>query len=305
MEDRTAFSAYTSGLTETDPGVFSITAIAPVVPPNPNITSPGVSTVGKPDISGDVPNYTHPQVGGADESLTTTITALTSTELGTDADFLDVSKWWASVGEMIEDEEDVELAAAQIQKIGTYISAYQAEIQNQLNTFNKENVKYQANVQAEISKHQTDAAEAQKESDLTLQASIQDYTLELQQYGADVNKYQAEVNTQVSEYSQKLSQYQTELQTSLQAWQQEQNEKVARYQAKVQDAINQFNEENVEYQAQLQVSIQNSNLKPNHYANESKKYYEWAVQEVNMYIQNNSKVIGRTMAAQAAQQQRA
>ena len=305
MEDRTAFSAYTSGLTETDPGVLSITAIAPVVPPNPNITSPGVSTVGKPDISGDVPNYTHPQVGGADESLTTTITALTSTELGTDADFLDVSKWWASVGEMIEDEEDVELAAAQIQKIGTYISAYQAEIQNQLNTFNKENVKYQANVQAEISKHQTDAAEAQKESDLTLQASIQDYTLELQRYGADINKYQAEVNTQVSEYSQKLSQYQTELQTSLQAWQQEQNEKVARYQAEVQDAINQFNEENVEYQAQLQVSIQNSNLKPNHYANESKKYYEWAVQEVNMYIQNNSKVIGRTMAAQAAQQQRA
>jgi len=50
------------------------------------------------------------------------------------------------------------------------------------------------------------------------------------------------------------------------------------------------------------VSIQNSNLKPNHYANESRKYYEWAIQEINMYIQNNSKIIGRTMAAQAAQQ---
>ena len=41
-----------------------------------------------------------------------------------------------------------------------------------------------------------------------------------------------------------------------------------------------------------------------YYSNESKKYYEWAIAEVNMYIQNNSKMINKTMAAQAAQQRR-
>ena len=41
-----------------------------------------------------------------------------------------------------------------------------------------------------------------------------------------------------------------------------------------------------------------------YYSNEAKKYYEWAVAEVNMYIQNNSKMINKTMAANAAAQQR-
>ena len=274
MEARTAFSSYTSGLSETDPGVLNITVVAPSSPANPAISSPGVATVSKATITGNAPTYLKPTQS------------------------FDITQFET----FLETEEDIELAQGQLGRLNLEMAEYQANIQNELNEFNKENSIYQANIQAEISKHQTDASEAQKEGDLTLQASIQDYTLELQKYGAEVNTYQAKVNTEVSEYSQKLSQYQTELQTSLQAWQQEANEKVARYQAKVQDAINKFNEENAEYQAQLQVSIQNSNLKPNHYANESKKYYEWAVQEVNMYIQNNSKIIGRTIAAQAAQQ---
>ena len=40
------------------------------------------------------------------------------------------------------------------------------------------------------------------------------------------------------------------------------------------------------------------------YSNESKKYYDWAKLEINSYIQNNSKMIQQTIAAQqqAAQQ---
>ena len=274
LEAKTTFSSYTSGLSETDPGILSITAVAPVPPSSPNITSPGISTIAKPDISGNAPTYTKP------------------------SQTFDISQFET----FLETEEDSELAQIQLGRLNLEMSEYQTDIQNELNEFNKESTIYQSNIQAEIAKHQTDAAEAQKEGDLTFQASIQDYTLELQKYSSDVNKYQAEVNTQISEYSQKLSQYQTELQTSLQSWQQEQNDKVTRYQAKIQDAVNKFNEENAEYQAQLQVSVQDGNVKPNHYANESKKYYEWAVTEINMYIQNNSKMINRTMAAQAAQQ---
>ena len=36
---------------------------------------------------------------------------------------------------------------------------------------------------------------------------------------------------------------------------------------------------------------------------ESDKYYKWPVNEVSAYIANNSKMIDRTIAAQAAQQQ--
>ena len=37
-------------------------------------------------------------------------------------------------------------------------------------------------------------------------------------------------------------------------------------------------------------------------AAEADKYYKWAVAEVQSYVQNNSKMIGMTMAAQQAAQ---
>ena len=40
-----------------------------------------------------------------------------------------------------------------------------------------------------------------------------------------------------------------------------------------------------------------------YYSKEAEKYYNWAKLEVNSYVQNNSKMIRQTMAAQAAQQQ--
>ena len=111
------------------------------------------------------------------------------------------------------------------------------------------------------------------------------------------------------------------------------------YGTDIQNALNKFNEENAEYQAQLQISIQDAQLSSQddaqklqdysskvqayasevnemaskinsstqnatYYSAESKKYYEWANAEISSYIQNNSKMINKTMAAQAAQQQR-
>jgi len=71
-----------------------------------------------------------PTVGGASEELTGTMDADTD-GYGTDADFRDFSKWFATAGEFIEDEEDEELAMLQINKINSYVQAYQA--QNQAN----------------------------------------------------------------------------------------------------------------------------------------------------------------------------
>ena len=112
--------------------------------------------------------------------------------------------------------------------------------------------------------------------------------------------------------------------------------KVSEYQAKLQDALNEFNDDNAEYQAQLQLSIQNAQLEDSEeskklqkyatelqqYASEvqsevseyqsklqkqqvvekeADKYYQWSVNCVTMYIQNNSKMIASTMASRGAQ----
>ena len=321
MEDKTAFSSYTSGLSETDPGVFSIASVPPSTPSSPSFTTPaiGTITIASTTLSniGTPPTYTSPSITSAAGG--TDLLDIVAGVPDNDTDQIDFSKWWDILSDYIESEEDSELASSQIQKISTYLQAYSQEMQNKLNVFNDANVEYQTKLQEGIqqaqidsqkaqAQAQIDSTEAQQETSLLLQKENQEYASSLQKFSAEVQEYQAEVNTQVQEYSQKLAQYQSELQISVQTWQQVESEKITRFQAGVQDAMNKFNNENIEYQAQLQVSIQNTQLKSTdatHYANESKKYYEWAVTEVNMYIQNNSKMINKTMAAQStAQQQR-
>ena len=84
------------------------------------------------------------------------------------------------------------------------LQKYQLDLQNKLNEFNEDNVLYQSTIQEAIKNADIAAQEAQKEGDLTFQATIQDYTLELQKYQADVATYQAEVGAEVQEYTQNL-----------------------------------------------------------------------------------------------------
>ena len=45
-----------------------------------------------------------------------------------DGNTIEVDQWWSTAGHLIEGEEDIELATAQIQKITAYIQAYQAQL---------------------------------------------------------------------------------------------------------------------------------------------------------------------------------
>jgi len=194
-----------------------------------------VSSVTKADMGGNVPSYTAPVVGGATEEITATITAGTS---GTDADQIDVTDWWEVLGDMIETDEDTELAQLQLGKLNSYVDAYRSALQNQLNIFNKDNARYQANVQAELAKKQADlqvalrqaqidAADAQQESAQStdvakfnkaqdqalalqnkangLQATIQNNDDLVQKFLAELNKYSAQVNSEVQAYGQNLA----------------------------------------------------------------------------------------------------
>ena len=220
---------------------------------------------------------------------------------------------WSDVENWITTEEDSEMLASRIQAIQSQVGEYQARLGQSQSDFNKENVEYQANLQIALQ----DAS----------QANSGDGAL-LQKFSNEVSVYQAEVNSILSSNQNQISE-----------WQQENAVKIQQYGSDMQNELNAFNKDNTEYQAQLQISIQDAQLSSqddaqllqdfsakvqsyssevnqtatkissalqntNHYANESKKYYEWALNEVTMYIQNNSKMISSTIAAQTAQQQR-
>ena len=375
LEARKAFSSYSSGLSETDPGTFGIVSSPPTVPSAPSYTTPAISSVNISNV-GVPPSYTPPVV--ASDSAGVELTALTqldgeNTIDDFDGNAIEFDQWFATAAHLIEDEEDTELASIQIQKISAYVNAYSQAMQNQLNEFNESNAEYQAKLQEAIQQAQINAQEAQQESNLLLQQENQEFAASLQRYSAQVQSYQTVVSKEVQEYQQKLAQYQLELSTSVQAWQNEESHKLSIHQSNLQDSLNTFNKENAEYQAQLQVSIQNAQLSSQddaqnlqkystelqsykddvekqvhnytnslqknikeyesklalynsnvqkyasevgeivqkstlatqnaaYYSKEAEKYYNWAKLEVNSYVQNNSKMIRQTMAAQAAQQ---
>ena len=230
---------------------------APVPPSAPSFTTPSISsvvigstTIGTmPDIDsttisnvGTPPTYTAPTVGGATEELTASIEAATAGEA---TDKYDFSRWFDLAADYIEDEEDIELAQAQIQKIGKYIDAYSTQMQSNLNTFNKEDKEYQAKLQEaiqqaqinaakataqaqidaskitqqsqldsakEATQAQLDAADAQQETALLLQKENQEYAAKLQQFSSDLGKYSAEVQAKVQDHAAQINEISAEIQ---------------------------------------------------------------------------------------------
>ncbi len=159
---------------------LSVTAVPPDIP---TLSTTTVS------FSQAVPSYSPPNVTGDGTTLTADSTALSTGQIGVDAEFLEFDQWFTALGEMIEDDEDIELASAQIEKINSYIQAYNVAMQNELNNFNETVAPYQAQLQISIQNAQlADAADSKK----------------LSKFQAEVAEYQAEVNAQIQEYTQNL-----------------------------------------------------------------------------------------------------
>ena len=191
---------------------LSITAVPPDTPELPTFTTVTVSATTARTLSASAPSYTAPTVGGATEELTAQMTSLTGDAMATDSDFADFSKWFVTAGELIEDEEDTELAAAHIQKINSYIQSYQAALQNQLNEFNEANVAYQGDLQEALQELQVAAGKAQKDADFAQQKTITEYANKLQRYQNEIAAYQADIASQVQEYTGNIQEATTEYQ---------------------------------------------------------------------------------------------
>mgnify|MGYP003115614951 FL=1 len=210
LETRVAFKDFKDGLSKTDPGIFSLDELPPI--------APDISTVSVDTSGWNVPTFVSPIMDAPD---------------------------WSDTNHWISTEEDPEMLAARVQEISAKASTFSALLNEAKSIFEKDNAKFQADVQKSLS----DAKLlADKDSQL------------LNRYQAEIAEYQGRVSTKVSEYQQKLAQYSEELKTSLVAWQKEESDKIERYQTNIQDNLNEFNEENIEYQAKLQIALENARL---------------------------------------------
>tara|TARA_R110000823_G_scaffold242036_4_gene366620 strand:- start:3099 stop:4793 length:1695 start_codon:yes stop_codon:yes gene_type:complete len=233
LTTRVAFADYwtVADFGDSDPGELSITAVSPDTPSAPSFTAASVLSQTAGNL-GTAPTYT--------------VASQT----------FDI----AQLDTFIVTDEDSELAQVQLGRLQHELGEYQADIQNNLNEFNEDNVIYQSTVQEALQNLQVAAAKAQKDADFTQQTQIQEYASKIQKYQAELGVYQAEVGAQVQEYTQKLQRYTLELNTVFQAWQKTESDSLQQYQLDIQANLNEFNENNAIYQSTVQEAMQNATI---------------------------------------------
>ena len=187
------------------------------------------------------------------------------------------------------------------------ISLYQSDLQNELNSFNEKNIAFQAQVQESMQEiqvaNQVNIAKAQSDLQLSIanadrsqqrqlqnsvqdmQAIVSDNESKMSKFQGEVSIYQADIGKEVQEYTQVLDKISKEYQSKLSLY----GADLQKYQSEVGEKTQ---------------KVSSATQNATYYSNEARKYYEWAITEVKMYIENNSKMINKTMAAQAAAQQR-
>jgi hypothetical protein len=179
-------------------------------------------------------------------------------------DYSDANNW-------INSEEDSEMSSARVQVIQSQIADFNSKLQDSLNSFNKENIVYQEDIQRKIQNLNKDTQEAiqQLQSDLSIKNAnlSKDQQVSLQNA---VQNFQAEVQ----EYSSKLQLYSSELSS---------------YQGKVSEEVQ-----------RKQNKLQQSQT----YLAEADKYYNWYLLEIKQYIESNSNMINKSMAMQAMSSKR-
>ena len=215
-------------------------------------------------------------------------------------DVLEFTTWCDIASKLIETEEDTELAQVQLQKISTYINAYQAETQDELNKFNEENAEFQLKFravsqdaqstnQAALQDMQKDLKIAESEAIQTTQAIIADNSAKMQEFQASISEYQSSVSAEVQEYSQNLSKYQLELTTSYQAWSKTESDNLQAFQIDIQNELNEFNKEQASFQYESQKALADAQA-TNQVALQNE------VQEAQDAIQNNTANMSRFQA---------
>ena len=112
--------------------------------------------------------YTSPSVTG-DAGLT----GMEAGVLKDATDQIEFDTFWDTLADMIETNEDIELASTQIAKISTYINAFQAEVQDAQAAMQATIEDARQSTQASIANAQNDVQASIQKMQLSTQASIQ------------------------------------------------------------------------------------------------------------------------------------
>ena len=254
---------------DNDPGDLSITATAPAPP---TLTAVEYTSVTDPENTADSPVISV-QTVDTSSVLATGIVLPTYTKPTSSIDM-------GQFETFIEDEEDSELAQVQLGRLQNELGQYQADMQNELNEFNKENVKYQGGVQESMAEHQAKNAANLTQAQNDLQASTSKMTEESQralqnavqqmqsiiadnqskinEFQSDIQLYTQTIDGEVKEYQAKMSKYQAEAQAMITAWQKHNSDLLQQYSIDLQNELNEFNKENVAFQAEVNREITNA-----------------------------------------------
>ena len=154
-------------------------------------------------------------------------------------------------------------------KYSQYLAEYQSSIQNNLNTFQKESKQYDAEVQEAVQEAQL----SDKQEDRKLQKFTAELTSYTQAVASEVQDYQHTLAKVNQEYQAELAKYQAEL---------------GSYQAQV-------GEEQTIFSTKL--------AKVQLYLTSASQAMQACLQEVQNYVNYNSKMIGAGLVAQQSQQQ--
>ena len=161
---------------------FIVNAVPPEAPEALSLSSVVVSATTAGDL-GTVPAYTKPTLSNDVQATITTL---------------------------IDTEEDSELAQVKIGQFQASLSEYQADMQNELNEFNKEMAIYQTTVQEAMAELDIAGKKAQKDADLEAKKEIDEYQAKLSKYQAEIGQYQAEIGSEVQDYAARYQWMQTQ-----------------------------------------------------------------------------------------------
>lgn len=196
----------------------------------PTYTKPSLTltTLGLPDLSITASAPSDIAVSAASVSFSQAVPSFTPPVLT-----VDVSQFET----FLETDEDTELAQLQLGRLNNEVNQYQANIQNEIATFNEGVEVYRAELQKAVKNAElTSASEAQK----------------IQEYSNDIQKYAANVNKEVTEYQQNTQKELNIYSTKVRA-------EIDKFSTDIQNELNEFNKENAKYAASIQGEIQKHN----------------------------------------------
>ena len=212
-----AIQSLHNNMADTTISALSINTVPPDIPSTPSFTYTNAaddtsidSTIGAiTTLSGiaSAPTYTPPAIDASGGELV---------DLRAGSDKIDFNDWFDQVGDYIETDEDVELAGAQLQKINSYIGAYNTAMTNQLHEFNEANAAYQAEVKELLQESANEVTRLttiyNKASDINLQNALRTYQRQVDEYMQKISRYSAEVTGYSADVAREVQEYTNNLQ---------------------------------------------------------------------------------------------